>query len=151
MRTRDRRPAADRLGDQRHLLLTTFEPDGTEVTTATWVIRDGAALGIWAPADSPAVRRLRAHPTVLVCAGDAHGRPIGARLAARATLCDPDATARYRTSLLNKYGLTGLFALARSRLRLGLDGTVGVRITLAEQYHPLHSPAWRPPDWYCLN
>lgn len=142
----------DQLADNRYLLLTTFEADGSTATATTWVVPDGPALGVWAPADSAVVQHVRHHPGVLVEPCDAHGRPLGGRRTARAVLCDPDTTACYRTSLLNKYGLTALLALARSRLRLGLAGTVGIRITLTEPDAALPFGAvWRPSPWYSLN
>lgn len=41
-------------------------------------------------------------------------------------------TARYRNLIGSKYGLLGKVTLFGSRLRRGLDGTVGIRITLDE-------------------
>ncbi|MFI5529375.1 PPOX class F420-dependent oxidoreductase [Kitasatospora sp. NPDC051853] len=139
----------DRLADTRYLLLTTFEADGSAAATPTWVVADGTALGVWTRADSAEVRRIRRHPGVLVQPCDAHGRPLGTSRTARAALCDPEATACYRTSLLNKYGLTGLLALTRSRLRLGLAGTVGIRLTLTTPL-PFGEP-FRPSPRYSLN
>ncbi|WP_405019817.1 PPOX class F420-dependent oxidoreductase [Kitasatospora sp. NBC_00070] len=140
------------LADRRYLLITTFEPDGTTATATTWVVPDGQALGVWAPTDSAVVRHVRSHPGILVEPCDPHGRPLGGRQQARAALCDPDTTACYRTSLLNKYGLTAMLALFRSRLRLGLAGTVGIRITLTDPDAALlFGAAWTPPASYSLN
>ncbi|MEU6232895.1 PPOX class F420-dependent oxidoreductase [Kitasatospora sp. NPDC047058] len=141
----------DRLADSRYLLLTTFGDDGSRVESQSWVVADGAALGIWTPTHSGEAERIRRHPRVLVGPCDAHGRPTGRQLPARAAVCDEDATARYRTSLLNKYGMTALIALARSRFRLGLAGTVGIRITLNELEQRLVGPEWPLPPTYCPN
>ncbi|MEV6209746.1 PPOX class F420-dependent oxidoreductase [Kitasatospora sp. NPDC051914] len=141
----------DRLADARRLLLTTFGPDGTTATAATWVVPDGPALGIWAPVDSDAVRQVRRRSHVLVAVCDPYGRPAGLRLPARAVLCDPDRTARYRSSLIDKYGLTAVLALTRSRLRVGLAGTVGIRITLADPTPLPHSRPWLPQTWHSPN
>ncbi|MEV7600836.1 PPOX class F420-dependent oxidoreductase [Kitasatospora sp. NPDC089797] len=141
----------DQLADSRYLLLTTFADDGTRLDSQLWVVPDGPALGVWTPAHSGEAERIRRHPRVLIGPCDAHGRPTGRRLPARARLCDPDATARYRTSLINKYGLTALLALARSRFRVGLAGTVGIRITPNELEQRLVGPEWRPPGTYCVN
>ncbi|WP_045299869.1 hypothetical protein [Saccharothrix sp. ST-888] len=137
------------LAAHRNLLLTTA--DGTPLTAPTWVVPDGAALGLWLPADSPAVRQVSRRLRVFVVPCDGHGNPSGARTPARAAVCDPDTTARYRTSLINKYGLTALLRLARSRLRSGLDGTVGIRLTLVGQESLLSAEPWRPSGWYSLN
>lgn len=141
----------DRLADSRHLLLTTFDEDGTPVESQLWVVPDGTALGVWTPAHSGAAERIRRHPRVLVGPCDSHGRPTGRPVPARARLCDADATAGYRTSLINKYGLTALIVLARSRFRVGLDGTVGIRITPNELERRLVGPEWQPPGSYCVN
>ncbi|MFF9639856.1 PPOX class F420-dependent oxidoreductase [Kitasatospora aureofaciens] len=141
----------DRLADSKYLLLTTFGDDGSRQDAQLWVVPDGTALGVWTPAHSGEAERIRRHPRVLIGPCDAHGRPTGRRLPARARLCDADATARYRTSLINKYGLTALIALARSRFRVGLDGTVGIRITLNELEQRLVGPEWLPPATYCAN
>ncbi|MGV9268995.1 PPOX class F420-dependent oxidoreductase [Kitasatospora sp. NPDC003701] len=141
----------DQLADTRYLLLTTFDEDGGQLRSATWVVADGTALGIWTPAHSGEAERIRRHPKVLVGPCDAHGRPTGRQLPARAAVCDEDATAGYRTALINKYGMTALIALARSRFRLGLSGTVGIRITLNRVEPRLIGPEWRLPTTYCPN
>ncbi|MER8104425.1 PPOX class F420-dependent oxidoreductase [Kitasatospora sp. NPDC094016] len=142
---------SDQLADNRYLLLTTFGEDGTRRDSQIWVVPDGTALGVWTPAHSGEAERIRRHPRVLVGPCDAHGRPTGRPVPARARLCDPDDTARYRTSLINKYGLTALIALARSRFRVGLAGTVGIRITLNELEQRLVGPEWQLPTTYCVN
>ncbi|MFJ2580189.1 PPOX class F420-dependent oxidoreductase [Kitasatospora aureofaciens] len=141
----------DQLADSRYLLLTTFGDDGSRLDSQIWVVADGPALGIWTPAHSGEAERIRRHPKVLVGPCDAHGRPTGRQVPARARLCDADATARYRTSLINKYGLTALIVLARSRFRVGLDGTVGIRITVNELEQRLIGPEWELPGSYCVN
>ncbi|MFJ8626174.1 PPOX class F420-dependent oxidoreductase [Kitasatospora sp. NPDC093550] len=141
----------ERLADSRYLLLTTFAEDGSRTESQLWVVPDGTALGVWTPAHSDEAERIRRHPRVLIGPCDAHGRPTGRSVPARARLCDADATARYRTSLINKYGLTALIALARSRFRVGLDGTVGIRITPNALEQRLVGPEWRPPGTYCVN
>ncbi|MEV7360741.1 MULTISPECIES: PPOX class F420-dependent oxidoreductase [unclassified Kitasatospora] len=142
---------SDQLADNRYLLLTTFGEDGTRQDSQIWVVPDGTALGVWTPAHSGEAERIRRHPRVLVGPCDSHGRPTGRPVPARARLCDPDDTARYRTSLINKYGLTALIALARSRFRVGLAGTVGIRITLNELEQRLVGPEWQLPTTYCVN
>ncbi|MFI6446666.1 PPOX class F420-dependent oxidoreductase [Kitasatospora sp. NPDC050543] len=141
----------EQLAAGRYLLLTTFGEDGTPVRTPIWVVQDGGALGVWTPADSWPARRIRRSPRVLVGPCDARGNPTGGQLPARAALCDPDATAQYRTSLINKYGMPALLTLARSRLRCGLAGTVGIRITLDERAPLLIGAPWQPPGTYSLN
>ncbi|WNM45076.1 PPOX class F420-dependent oxidoreductase [Kitasatospora sp. CM 4170] len=147
-RTDDR---TDDLADSRYLLLTTFGDDGSRVESQSWVVADGTALGIWTTTHSDEAERIRRHPRVLVGPCDSHGRPTGRPVPARAAVCDADATARYRISLLNKYGMSALIALARSRLRLGLAGTVGIRITINELEPRLIGPEWPPPTTYCPN
>ncbi len=120
-----------RLGAGKYLLVTTFRKNGTPVATPVWVVRDGDALGVWTVADSWKVKRVRNRADVLVGPCDVHGRPTGDQIPARAEICDPDTTGRYRRLIARKYGVVGRLTLLGSRLRRGFDGTVGIRITPA--------------------
>ncbi|MFI9600400.1 PPOX class F420-dependent oxidoreductase [Streptomyces sp. NPDC052043] len=121
---------ADRLGAGKYLLVTSYRRNGTPVATPVWVVRDGDALGVWTAADSWKVKRIRNRAEVLVGACDLRGHPTGEQVAARAEICDPATTARYRGLIARKYGLIGRLTLLGSRLRRGLGGTVGIRVTL---------------------
>ncbi|MFE9702848.1 PPOX class F420-dependent oxidoreductase [Streptomyces sp. NPDC005930] len=121
----------DRLGAGKYLLVTTYRKNGTPVATPVWVVRDEDALGVWTVADSWKVKRVRNRADVLVGPCDVRGRPTGGQLPGTAEICDAATTARYRKLLIRKYGVIGLLTLFGSRLRRGLDGTVGIRITLA--------------------
>ncbi|CAL9344871.1 MULTISPECIES: PPOX class F420-dependent oxidoreductase [unclassified Streptomyces] len=120
----------DRLGAGKYLLLTSYRKNGTPVATPVWVVRDGDALGVWTAADSWKVKRIRARGDVLVGPCDLRGNPTGDQVPATAEICDADTTARYRQLIARKYGLMGRLTLLGSRLRRGVDGTVGIRITL---------------------
>ncbi|MEU9517376.1 PPOX class F420-dependent oxidoreductase [Streptomyces sp. NPDC048224] len=121
----------DRLGAGKYLLVTTYRKNGTPVATPVWVVRDEDALGVWTVADSWKVKRVRNRADVLVGPCDVRGRPTGGQVPGTAEICDAATTARYRKLLIRKYGVIGLLTLFGSRLRRGLDGTVGIRITLA--------------------
>jgi PPOX class probable F420-dependent enzyme len=95
-----------------------------------WVVRDGDALGVWTVADSWKVKRIRNRPEVLVGPCDLRGNPTGDQVPATAEICAAATTARYRTLIARKYGLVGRLSLLGSRLRRGVDGTVGIRVTL---------------------
>jgi PPOX class probable F420-dependent enzyme len=125
-------PALDQLGGENYLLVTTFRKSGDPVPTPVWVVRDGAALGIWTTADSGKVKRIRNRGDVLVTASDVRGNPKAdaPSLTAHAVLAGPEELARYRTLIRRKYGLMGRLVLLGSRLRRGERGTVGIRITL---------------------
>ncbi|GGV84763.1 PPOX class F420-dependent oxidoreductase [Streptomyces massasporeus] len=120
----------DALGAGKYLLVTSYRKNGTPVATPVWVVRDGDALGVWTPADSWKVKRIRNRADVLVGPCDLRGNPTGAQVPATAEICDAATTARYRQLIGRKYGLTGRLTLLGSRLRRGVDGTVGIRITL---------------------
>ncbi|CAL9281018.1 PPOX class F420-dependent oxidoreductase [Streptomyces olindensis] len=122
--------ALDRLATGKYLLITSYRRNGTPVATPVWVVRDGDALGVWTPADSWKVKRIRNRPDVLVGPCDARGNPTGDQVPATAEICDAATTARYRELIARKYGLTGRLTLLGSRLRRGVDGTVGLRVTL---------------------
>jgi hypothetical protein len=121
----------ERLASGKYLLVTTFRRDGGEVPTPVWVIRDGDALGIWTVPDSGKVKRMRNRADVLVSACDVHGNPQGEAVPGRAEILDSARSRDYRGLLGRKYGLVGRLTLLGSRLRRGVDGTVGIRITLA--------------------
>ncbi|GHD25618.1 PPOX class F420-dependent oxidoreductase [Streptomyces galbus] len=119
----------DRLGAGKYLLLTSYRKNGTAVATPVWVVRDGDALGVWTTADSWKVKRIRARPGVLVGPCDLRGHPTGDQVPATAEIVDAATVGRYRQLIARKYGLTGRLTLLGSRLRRGLDGTVGIRVT----------------------
>ncbi|MFE9453656.1 PPOX class F420-dependent oxidoreductase [Streptomyces sp. NPDC006739] len=120
----------DRLGAGKYLLVTSFRKNGTPVATPVWVVRDGATLGVWTAADSWKVKRIRRRADVLVGPCDLRGNPTGDQRPATAEIADAATTARYRALVARKYGLVGRLTLLGSRLRRGLDGTVGIRVTL---------------------
>ncbi|MFJ3623465.1 PPOX class F420-dependent oxidoreductase [Streptomyces iakyrus] len=120
----------DELGAGKYLLVTSYRRNGTPVATPVWVVRDGEALGVWTVADSWKVKRIRNRADVLVGPCDLRGNPTGDQVPATAEICDAATTARYRQLIGRKYGLTGRLTLLGSRLRRGVDGTVGIRITL---------------------
>jgi PPOX class probable F420-dependent enzyme len=118
------------LGEAPYLLVTTYRKDGRAVPTPVWVVRDGEHLAIWTARDAGKVKRIRRDGTVRVGPCDMRGRPTGPDVPAHATVLDAEGTARVRALLGRKYGLMGRLVLWGSRLRRGLAGTVGVRITL---------------------
>ncbi|MEU2423324.1 PPOX class F420-dependent oxidoreductase [Streptomyces sp. NPDC007851] len=122
--------ALDRLGAGKYLLVTSYRKDGTPVPTPVWVVRDGDGLGVWTTTDSWKVKRIRRRADVQVGPCDLRGRPTGDPVPATAEIADAATTARYRDLIARKYGLTGRLTLLGSRLRRGLDGTVGIRVTL---------------------
>ncbi|CAL9340143.1 PPOX class F420-dependent oxidoreductase [Streptomyces sp. enrichment culture] len=119
----------ERLGAGTYLLVTSYRRNGTPVATPVWVVRDGDALGVWTAADSWKVKRIRARADVLVGPCDLRGNPTGEQLPATAAVVDAATTARYRQLIARKYGLMGRLTLLGSRLRRGLGGTVGIRVT----------------------
>lgn len=119
-----------RLGAGKYLLVTTYRKNGTPVATPVWVVRDGDALGVWTVSDSWKVKRVRNRADVLVGPCDVRGRPTGEQVPGTGEICDAATTARYRRLLARKYGVLGRLTLLGSRLRRGLDGTLGIRVTL---------------------
>ncbi|MFI1169017.1 PPOX class F420-dependent oxidoreductase [Streptomyces sp. NPDC020801] len=120
----------ERLAAGKYVLITSYRKNGTPVATPVWVVRDGEALGVWTAADSWKVRRIRNRADVLVGPCDVRGHPTGEQVAARAEVCDPDTSDRYRGLIARKYGLIGRLTLLGSRLRRGRRGTVGIRVML---------------------
>ncbi|MEV6961099.1 PPOX class F420-dependent oxidoreductase [Streptomyces sp. NPDC051207] len=120
----------DRLAAGKYLLLTSYRKNGTPVATPVWAVRDGDALGVWTAADSWKVKRIRARADVLAGPCDLRGNPTGEQHPATAEIVDDATVARYRQLIARKYGLVGRLSLFGSRLRRGLKGTVGIRVTL---------------------
>ncbi|MFD8806623.1 PPOX class F420-dependent oxidoreductase [Streptomyces sp. NPDC059597] len=121
-----------RLGAGKYLLVTSYRKDGTPVPTPVWVVRDGDALGVWTAADSWKVKRIRRRADVLVGPCDLRGNATGEPVPATAEIADADTTARYRSLIARKYGVVGRLTLLGSKLRRGVEGTVGIRITLKD-------------------
>jgi PPOX class probable F420-dependent enzyme len=120
----------DTLGSGKYLLITSYRKNGTGVATPVWVVRDGAALGVWTAVDTWKVKRIRNRADVLVGPCDLRGNPTGDQVPATAEILDPAGTAHYRRLIARKYGLLGRLTLFGSRLRRGERGTVGIRISL---------------------
>jgi PPOX class probable F420-dependent enzyme len=120
----------DRLGAGSYLLLTSYRRNGTPVATPVWVVRDGDALGVWTTADSYKVKRIRARADVLVGPCDVRGNPTGEQVPGTAEITDAATAGRYRQLIARKYGVLGRLTLLGSRIRRGLDGTVGIRVRL---------------------
>ncbi|MFF4185778.1 hypothetical protein ACFYZ9_21545 [Streptomyces sp. NPDC001691] len=140
------RTRAGQLAAARHLLITTYGADGAARTDRTWVIQDGPAPGLLLPTASPLAARLRAGSRIEIADG-----PGAAPLRARAAFLDAEGSVRYRTALIDKYGMAAVLRLARSRLRHGLAGTVGVRLVIGAGDRGLFGPAWQPSWSYSVN
>ncbi|MEV7346381.1 PPOX class F420-dependent oxidoreductase [Streptomyces sp. NPDC093544] len=119
----------DTLGSGKYVLITSYRKNGTGVATPVWVVRDGQTLGVWTPADSWKVKRIRNRADILVGPCDVRGRPTGDSTPATAEILDAAETAHYRRLLTRKYGILGRITILGSRLRRGESGTVGIRIT----------------------
>ncbi len=119
-----------RLGAGKFLLVTTYRKNGTPVATPVWVVRDGDALGVWTTGDSWKVKRIRNRADVLVGPCDMRGNPTGEQVPGKAEITDAETTDRYRKLIARKYGIIGRLTLLGSKLRRGLERTVGIRITL---------------------
>ncbi len=122
----------ERLAAENYVLLTTYRKDGRAVATPVWVVGDGDALAVWTVTDSGKVKRIRRSGEVLVAPCDIRGNQHGEAVRGLATVVDAATTERIRGLLRRKYGIRARLGLLGSRLRRGLDGTVGIRVHLAE-------------------
>ena len=118
------------LADAQFVLLTTFRKDGRAVPTAVWVAAVPDGLGVWTPAGSGKVKRIRRDGTVTLAACDRRGNPTGPAVDGTAKILDADGTARVRAAVSRKYGLLGRVLTAISAMRRGAAGAVGIAITL---------------------
>jgi len=63
------------LSDEKYIRVTTFKKDGTEVSTATWVVALGdGKIGFYTSSTSGKVKRLKNNPNVIVQPSDGRGR-----------------------------------------------------------------------------
>lgn len=121
-----------RLAASRYLLVTTFRKDGRGVPTPVWAARDGDSLVVWSAADAGKVKRIRRNGTVQLAPCTARGIPTGPEVAGHAELLDAAGSDRARRLIATRYGLVGKLAMLGSRLRRGRDGTIGIRLTVAD-------------------
>jgi uncharacterized protein len=119
------------LADAQFVLLTTFRRDGRAVPTPVWVAPVTDGLGVWTPAGSGKVKRIRRDGTVTLAACDRRGNPTGPPVDGKARVLDADGTARVRAAVRRKYGLLGKALTTISQLRRGAAGAVGIAITLS--------------------
>jgi PPOX class probable F420-dependent enzyme len=118
------------LADAQFVQLTTFRRDGTAVPTAVWVAPVDGALGVWTPASSGKVKRIRRSGAVTLAECDRRGTPLGAAVPGTATLLDAAGTRRVRDAVRRKYGLLGRVLTTISELRRRHGGAIGVSIVL---------------------
>ncbi|MEZ0069940.1 PPOX class probable F420-dependent enzyme [Streptacidiphilus sp. MAP12-20] len=135
----------------KYVLLTTYAPDGTPWRRIFRAVPDGDALGIVLRTGSAEADRVRGCRRVVVGVCDARGNLAGREWSAEAMLCSPEQTVEYRIALINKYGMTAMLSLALARLRQGIDGTTGVRLTPAGRSWSMLGPDWWPGAAYSLN
>ncbi|MFB9177120.1 PPOX class F420-dependent oxidoreductase [Dactylosporangium sucinum] len=120
----------DELGEAEYILVTTFRRDGTPVPTPVWGVRDDDGLLIWTVAASGKVKRIRRDGSVTVAPCSVRGVPKGPAVQGHATVLGPEGGRRARELIKQKYGLRGRMFVWMSVRRRGVEGTVGVRITL---------------------
>ena len=128
------------LADEKYIRVTTFKKDGTEVSTATWVVplEDGK-VGFYTSSTSGKAKRLKNNPNVVVQPSDSRGRAKPDTLPVRGTavvVTGPERDAVY-DKVVAKYG----FMTKVTRLLAKVGGFVkrkqqpyadrGVIITLA--------------------
>jgi PPOX class probable F420-dependent enzyme len=126
----DGRSTVEAIGSASYALVTTYRRDGRAVPTAVWIVRDGDELAFWTVTGSGKVKRIRRDGTVLIGPCDLRGNPTGEQVPGHAVILDAAGTERVRGLLKRKYGLMGRITLWGSRIRRGVDGTLGVRVSL---------------------
>lgn len=120
----------DELADSRYVLLVTYRKDGTAVPTPVWVVRHGAALAVWSGVDTGKVKRIRRNPAVTLATCDFRGNHAGPAHSGQAVILDAAGSAEVRRQIRRKYKVTGWLTLTMSRIRGGLNRTVGIQITV---------------------
>jgi PPOX class probable F420-dependent enzyme len=100
----------ERIGQGRHVSLTTFRKDGREVATPLWFVRNGDGLIVMTAPDSGKAKRLRNNTHVVIAPCDSRGGvPTDAPGAeATARLMDEAGTARAHRLMARKHLLVRL-------------------------------------------
>jgi uncharacterized protein len=120
------------LASSQYVVVTSYRRDGTPVATPVWVVGDGDAVAVWTPRKAHKVGRIKRNPAVTIAPCSFNGTPLGPALPGRAEIMDNAGLRRVRSALKRKYGLIGWLTVSGSVLRRGADGTVAIRIVLAE-------------------
>ena len=129
------------LADEKYIRFTTFKKDGTEVSTATWVVPlDDGKIGFYTSSTSGKAKRLKNNPNVVVQPSDSRGRAksdTSPRQGTAVVVTGPERDAIYE-KVVAKYG----FMTKVTRLLAKIGGFVkrkeqpyadrGVVVTLAE-------------------
>jgi len=121
-----------RLTEGKYLLVTTFRRNGTPVPTPVWMGRDGEDVIVWTRSDAGKVKRIRNNPVVELAECDARGKPRGPAVQATARILDATESARGRTLLKRKYGLTGRIAIGASERIRGRTASLCLALSLGE-------------------
>lgn len=92
------------LDGHRYINLTTYRKNGMPVTTPVWFAQASDRLYAYSVANAGKIKRIRANPSVHLAPCTVRGRPVGARLAARARILSADEGAVAEELLNRKYG-----------------------------------------------
>jgi PPOX class probable F420-dependent enzyme len=129
------------LSDEKYIRVTTFKKDGSEVSTATWVVAlDDGNIGFYTSSTSGKAKRLKNNPKVIVQPSDSRGRAKAGTTPVTGTavvVAGPQRDAIYE-KVVAKYG----FMTKVTRLLAKIGGFIkrkdqpyadrGVVVTLAE-------------------
>lgn len=99
---------ATRLSGEKFVSLTTYKRSGEAVATPMWIVRDGARLSAWTPADSWKVKRARRDSRVTLRACGRTGRVDAGEPVLEGTaevVTDPVEVSRVENLVRQKYGL----------------------------------------------
>lgn len=123
-------PSLDTLSKSPYAMVTTFRKDGRAVGTPVWIVPFQGGLAIWTVTASGKVKRIRRAGRVTVATCDVRGNNVGEAVEGVARILDDAATEAVRDALRAKYGIWARVTLWGSRIRRGLNGTIGIKIDL---------------------
>jgi PPOX class probable F420-dependent enzyme len=116
------------LAAAQYVSLVSYRRDGTPVPTPVWVVGYGSGVAVWSARDTFKVKRIQRNPDVTVAPCRFRGEVTGPAVAGRATIMSDADSARVRSLIRRKYGLTGRLTVLGSILRRGRTGSVGIAI-----------------------
>ena len=119
------------LAKAQYILLTTFTKDGRPKPVPVWAALDkdrGDRLLVITEGKSWKVKRIRNTPHVQLAICDMRGRPKSESVDGTAAILDKSQTKVVYDAIGQRYGISGKVCNLFSRLRGGMENTVGLEL-----------------------
>ena len=118
----------DEVSKAQYVLLTTFTKDGRPKPTPIWIARDGDRALVITEKNAWKVKRIRNTPRVTLAICDMRGNVKSETIEAVATVLDESQTETVYQAINRRYGIVGRIFNFFSKLRGGVNRTIGLEI-----------------------